>query len=298
MRSTRTASSLWTLPNKRHDGGHVTDEELGWTRRGREPCWTKASSPCPVQVPAAARPAGIRLEAVRPHLQRARWLAGSDGRIEHMFGTRNVGTEAAVRTCSIEGCGRKYVARGYCGMHYQRWLTTGQLGPADLVNKPAKGLVCQADRCCKDAKAKGFCATHYWRWRAHGQPGAAATVTRKRKGIPREVAGCRRLADGDGLCRIHYERRHRGGRPRWPQRAESSARGRESHPSRLAGYHGQWAAGSGTPPCGWSNTLADHSARARPYVTVRPLAEHHRQPRALDWRAAVRPARRRPAGVS
>ena len=122
-----------------------------------------------------------------------------------MFGTRNVGTEAAVRTCSIEGCGRKYVARGYCG----RWLTTGQLGPADLVNKPAKGLVCQADGCCKDAKAKGFCGTHYWQWRAHGQPGAAATVTRNRKGIPCEVAGCRRLADGDGLCRMHYERRHR-----------------------------------------------------------------------------------------
>jgi hypothetical protein len=73
-----------------------------------------------------------------------------------MFGDKNVGAEVADRTCSLAGCGRKYVARGYCGMHYQRWSTTGQLGPADLINKPAKGLVCQVDGCCKEVKAKGF----------------------------------------------------------------------------------------------------------------------------------------------
>jgi hypothetical protein len=96
-------------------------------------------------------------------------------------------------------------------MHYQRWLTKGQVGPADLINNPAKGLICQVDGCFKDVNAKGYCATHYWRWRAHGSPGSAATETRKRKGIPCEVAECIRFAEGDGLCRMHYERRRKRG---------------------------------------------------------------------------------------
>ena len=71
-----------------------------------------------------------------------------------MFGDKKVRAEVADRTCSIAGCRRKYVARGYCGMHYKRWSTTGQLGPADLINKPPKGLVCQVDGCYKGVTAK------------------------------------------------------------------------------------------------------------------------------------------------
>jgi hypothetical protein len=96
-------------------------------------------------------------------------------------------------------------------MHYQRWSTTRNPGPADLINKPAKGLICQVDGCAKNVKGKGYCSTHYWRWRTHGDPGPAETNTLKRKGVPCEVAGCTRLADGDGLCRMHYERRRRRG---------------------------------------------------------------------------------------
>ncbi len=158
-----------------------------------------------------------------------------------MFGDNNVGAEMADRTCFIAGCGRKYVARGYCGMHYQRWSTTAQLGPADLINKPAKGLVCQVDGCCKEVKAKGFCGTHYWRWRAHGDPGSAATVTRKRKGVPCEVSECRRLAEGDGLCRMHYERRRRRGVLGGPNalRAARGAGSRTRHGYRVITVNGR-----------------------------------------------------------
>ena len=29
------------------------------------------------------------------------------------------------RTCSIEGCGKRYRARGWCSTHYSRWYTNG-----------------------------------------------------------------------------------------------------------------------------------------------------------------------------
>jgi hypothetical protein len=164
------------------------------------------------------------------------------GKLEHMFGDGGRGgTVVAEPTCSIEGCGRKYVARGYCGMHYKRWSTTGQLGPADLINKPAKGLICQVDGCCTDVTAKGFCGMHYWRWRANGHPGAAATVTRKPRGVPCEVADCRRVAAGDGLCRMHYERRRRRGKLGSPNalRAVRGAGSRTRHGYRVITVNGR-----------------------------------------------------------
>jgi hypothetical protein len=94
------------------------------------------------------------------------------------------------RICSIEGCDRKFRARGYCAMHYQRWATTGDPGPADPLNKPAKGRVCQVAGCSKDVKSKGFCDTHYWRWRTYGDPGSGIIWKGKPKGAACEVAEC------------------------------------------------------------------------------------------------------------
>jgi len=33
-----------------------------------------------------------------------------------------------MKTCSIEGCVKKHYARGWCGMHYQRWRLLGAPG--------------------------------------------------------------------------------------------------------------------------------------------------------------------------
>jgi len=37
----------------------------------------------------------------------------------------------AKRSCSVDGCERKHLARGFCPMHYQRWRSAGAPGRAE-----------------------------------------------------------------------------------------------------------------------------------------------------------------------
>lgn len=59
------------------------------------------------------------------------------------------------RSCSIEGCAKKQVARGWCAMHYERWRSTGT-----TYREPAKSG-CAVDGCDKPHSAKGYCRGHY-----------------------------------------------------------------------------------------------------------------------------------------
>lgn len=38
--------------------------------------------------------------------------------------------------CAVEDCGRKIRARRFCYLHYNRWLTRGDPGPAGLLQAP------------------------------------------------------------------------------------------------------------------------------------------------------------------
>ena len=40
------------------------------------------------------------------------------------------------RTCSIPGCGKKHMSRGWCGMHYMRWYSHGD----PLWTRPPKPI--------------------------------------------------------------------------------------------------------------------------------------------------------------
>lgn len=69
-------------------------------------------------------------------------------------------------SCSIDGCTRPVLARGWCGTHYARWWRLGS--PAEPV-RPEKEQ-CPVPGCTRPVRTKGYCGAHYQRVRRHGEP--------------------------------------------------------------------------------------------------------------------------------
>lgn len=140
--------------------------------------------------------------------------------------------------CSVEGCDKKIMSRGWCSAHYNRWRTFGDPlygGPvrswsgsdevclADgcetLVRNDggAKGMCkthyriyylensapCQVPGCERPTQAKGWCGAHYGRWLSHGDPLGGRRYT---PGAICEVVGCGQPYKAQGYCLKHYER--------------------------------------------------------------------------------------------
>lgn len=72
--------------------------------------------------------------------------------------------------CAIDECQRNSKSRGWCDMHYKRWLRTGN--PLNkLPGVPKRSEVgCLIEGCDNPHNAKGYCFTHYFRWKKHNDP--------------------------------------------------------------------------------------------------------------------------------
>lgn len=62
-----------------------------------------------------------------------------------------------MKLCSVEGCDKKHVARGYCRLHYSKALRCGEFitNKYNLINK------CCVDGCTRKYYAKNYCRNHY-----------------------------------------------------------------------------------------------------------------------------------------
>src|SRR5258708_3898419 len=111
--------------------------------------------------------------------------------------------------CSVDGCDRASVARGWCRRHYARWQRTGQLEARPWEHQDA----CTVEGCERPAWSGGLCEMHRWRVREHGEPGSAAQIKRRpRKARETCLAdGCDRLRKGASYCHLHTERLRRTG---------------------------------------------------------------------------------------
>lgn len=82
------------------------------------------------------------------------------------------------KRCSVPGCESPHRARGFCSLHYQRWLNTGAPGEAAPKRMRAKGMMCTIDGCSEPVRATGLCSSHYdLSIRKDGCPGCGGEKT-------------------------------------------------------------------------------------------------------------------------
>lgn len=77
----------------------------------------------------------------------------------------------AHRTCSIEGCERDHIARGWCNLHYQRWRR--HRDPTHRINNSGrKGgrPRCAVESCPREVHVHGYCSRHIYWVNTYGDP--------------------------------------------------------------------------------------------------------------------------------
>jgi hypothetical protein len=84
------------------------------------------------------------------------------------------------RTCTVDGCQKRLLAKGWCAMHYWRVQQHGSLDlpPREYPDRTQK--VCTVDRCERSQWSKGLCKLHYSRRQRSGDVGPADTLVAAR----------------------------------------------------------------------------------------------------------------------
>lgn len=108
---------------------------------------------------------------------------------------------AAKRICSIEGCDKPVVARGWCRTHYSRWQR--RRDPFAVRITPD---ICSIEGCNKPHNARGWCKMHYSRWSKHGHPAAGRAFDGEGARFLHEAISCR-----EDKCLIWPYGKGRGG---------------------------------------------------------------------------------------
>ncbi len=132
-----------------------------------------------------------------------------EGRIERTDGDDPTRDErGSRRSCKEDDCERSHYARGWCAMHYKRWLRTG--GAAG--QQPSS--TCNVEGCDRPATSRGWCHGHYQRWRRSGDVDPSTPLGRRRQPLRCRIEGCDGSTHSHGLCRTHASRRMNMGDPK------------------------------------------------------------------------------------
>ena len=111
------------------------------------------------------------------------------------------------KVCLIEGCGKKYSARGWCRLHYNRWWRDGTPGPTNTLIRARSSSPCSITGCTNSSCARGWCTTHYCRWKRGKDIGTAELLIQPRSSDICSIENCERKYAGKGLCLPHYQSR-------------------------------------------------------------------------------------------
>jgi len=125
----------------------------------------------------------------------------------------NMGADSKI--CSVDGCDRAALARGWCRRHYSRWKRTGRLEARSWERQGT----CTVEGCDRNSWSGGLCEMHRWRVREYGDPGAASPITERQQKDKSfcSVDGCDRPRKGATYCHLHTERLRRTGEVGPPQ---------------------------------------------------------------------------------
>lgn len=112
-----------------------------------------------------------------------------------------------MRTCTFEGCDRKYRAKGYCIVHYNMLKRGKALHPIGKPGRPVDSSgamrLCCVEGCNKKHLAKGYCKPH-WRQHYAGKPIGEIGVPRKKTATICKVSECNKPSRALGFCEKHY----------------------------------------------------------------------------------------------
>lgn len=110
--------------------------------------------------------------------------------------------------CSVDGCGAKVLARGYCCRHYYQVKRHGHVTRSGVYVRPTS---CREEGCDGRPYARGMCLRHYQQgWRARRGPSRSSGRAAPRASRPGRLAAgcllptCSDRPFADGFCRLHY----------------------------------------------------------------------------------------------
>ena len=75
-------------------------------------------------------------------------------------GSNRMSHPTSIKTCSVEGCERKRIGRGFCHAHYESWYRTGRT-PTRPVGMAEGKPKCSVEGCTRTARTRGYCQSDY-----------------------------------------------------------------------------------------------------------------------------------------